>query len=58
MPSAGALESTDNRFFSRESPMNNDHDISDEELMKHFAYVGALMVGIALVIGFVANSIG
>ena len=34
------------------------HDISDELLMKHFTYIGVLMVGIALAIGVVANNIG
>lgn len=36
---------------------DNNHIISDEELAKHFAYIGVIMVGIAFGIGFLANYI-
>lgn len=32
--------------------------ISDEMLTKHFVYVGAGMMAVALIIGFMANYIG
>ena len=39
--------------------MNHEtHVITDEELVKHFSYIGALMVAIAVGIGVVANYIG
>ena len=39
--------------------MDHGHDtVSDEVLGKHFVYVGAMMMAVALVIGFVANNIG
>lgn len=37
---------------------NGNHVITDELLVKHFAYIGVVMMGIALGIGFVANYIG
>lgn len=37
---------------------NQNHIVSDEALVKHFAYIGLVTFGVALLLGSVANLVG